>query len=188
MSVVTSESALSVVPGQITAAHHRAECVEWRAGDMGDMTGVAITHNVSDVLSIGNRVMVMCPPGYLADDEAIPDLADAETDNPPCVTEFLYRSVPRPFARILVALKSDCTQAGMQDAYAMAHMDEIRTFVPTYLKIEPDVANEMVADFYSQRLISLASLQKLAALAKHFGIIQSTPYDLSALLVAKDIG
>ena len=70
----------------------------------------------------------------------------------------------------------------------MAHMDEIRTFVPTYLKIEPDVANEMVADFYSQRLISLASLQKLAALAKHFGIIQSTPYDLSALLVAKDIG
>ena len=61
---------------EITAQSLRAEFVELvRAGGK---TGVVITHNIAEALSIGNRVLVMRPPGLLADDVRIPAQVDEE--------------------------------------------------------------------------------------------------------------
>jgi NitT/TauT family transport system ATP-binding protein len=51
---------------EITAKNLRAEFVELvRAGGK---TGVVITHNISEALSLGDRVLVLRAPGLLADD------------------------------------------------------------------------------------------------------------------------
>lgn len=51
---------------EITAKNLRAEFVELvRAGGK---TGVVITHNISEALSLGDRVLVLRAPGHVADD------------------------------------------------------------------------------------------------------------------------
>lgn len=51
---------------EITAKNLRAEFVELvRAGGK---TGVVITHNIAEALSLGDRVLVLRAPGHLADD------------------------------------------------------------------------------------------------------------------------
>jgi NitT/TauT family transport system ATP-binding protein len=61
---------------EITAQTLRAEFVELvRAGGK---TGVVITHNIGEALSLGNRVLVLRPPGHLADDVRLPGDADPE--------------------------------------------------------------------------------------------------------------
>jgi NitT/TauT family transport system ATP-binding protein len=62
---------------EITAKNLRAEFVELvRAGGK---TGVVITHNIAEALSLGNRVLVMRAPGHLADDIRLsPNATEAE--------------------------------------------------------------------------------------------------------------
>ncbi|MBM9462844.1 ATP-binding cassette domain-containing protein [Aeromicrobium sp. YIM 150415] len=64
---------------EITAKALRAEFVELvRAGNK---TGVVITHNIAEALSLGNRVLVMRPPGHLADDVHLdPDATQEDVD------------------------------------------------------------------------------------------------------------
>lgn len=64
---------------EITAKNLRAEFVELvRAGGK---TGVVITHNIGEAMSLGNRVMVLRAPGHLSDDVAIPaDASDSDRD------------------------------------------------------------------------------------------------------------
>ncbi len=55
---------------EITAQTLRAEFVELvRAGGK---TGIVITHNIGEALSLGSRVLVLRPPGHLADDVVLP--------------------------------------------------------------------------------------------------------------------
>jgi NitT/TauT family transport system ATP-binding protein len=62
---------------EITAKNLRAEFVELvRAGGK---TGVVITHNITEALSLGNRVLVLRAPGHLADDIRLtPDASSEE--------------------------------------------------------------------------------------------------------------
>jgi NitT/TauT family transport system ATP-binding protein len=62
---------------EITATSLRAEFVELvRAGGK---TCVVITHSIEEALSLGSRVIVMRPPGHLADDITLPaDATDEE--------------------------------------------------------------------------------------------------------------
>jgi NitT/TauT family transport system ATP-binding protein len=62
---------------EITAKNLRAEFVELvRAGGK---TGVVITHNIGEALSLGNRVLVLRAPGQLADDIRLsPNATEAE--------------------------------------------------------------------------------------------------------------
>ena len=55
---------------EITAKKLRAEFVELVRE--GRKTGVVITHSIDEALSLGNRVIVLRPPGHLADDIALP--------------------------------------------------------------------------------------------------------------------
>lgn len=61
---------------EITAKDLRAEFVELVS--RGGKTGLVITHNIAEALSLGNRVMVMRPPGHLADDVTVPSSASQE--------------------------------------------------------------------------------------------------------------
>ncbi|MCU1605816.1 MAG: transporter ATP-binding protein [Modestobacter sp.] len=62
---------------EITAKNLRAEFVDLvRAGGK---TGVVITHNITEALSLGNRVLVLRAPGRLADDIRLgPDMSAEE--------------------------------------------------------------------------------------------------------------
>ncbi len=55
---------------EITATALRAEFVELVR--TGGKTGIVITHNIGEALSLGDRVLVLRPPGRLADDVALP--------------------------------------------------------------------------------------------------------------------
>lgn len=64
---------------EITAENLRAEFVDLVR--RGGKTGVVITHNIAEALSLGDRVMVMRAPGHLADDiELNPGAEQAELD------------------------------------------------------------------------------------------------------------
>lgn len=64
---------------EITAKNLRAEFVELVRS--GGKTGVVITHNIAEALSLGNRVIVLRAPGHIADDIALPTNPDqAELD------------------------------------------------------------------------------------------------------------
>lgn len=64
---------------EITAKNLRAEFVELVRS--GGKTGVVITHNIAEALSLGNRVLVLRAPGHLSDDVSIPaDASDADRD------------------------------------------------------------------------------------------------------------
>jgi len=64
---------------EITAKNLRAEFVELVRS--GGKTGVVITHNIAEALSLGDRVMVMRAPGHLADDiQLTPGADQAELD------------------------------------------------------------------------------------------------------------
>lgn len=79
MTLVNSDSPLNevsslVAPKPVWKGLADPEFVELvRAGGK---TGVVITHNIAEALSIGSRVLVMRPPGLLADDVSIPANAD----------------------------------------------------------------------------------------------------------------
>jgi NitT/TauT family transport system ATP-binding protein len=62
---------------EITAKNLRAEFVELvRAGGK---TGVVITHNIGEALSLGNRILVLRAPGHLADDIRLsPNASESE--------------------------------------------------------------------------------------------------------------
>ncbi|GEL26289.1 sulfonate ABC transporter ATP-binding lipoprotein [Pseudonocardia sulfidoxydans NBRC 16205] len=98
---------------EITAQTLRAEFVELvRAGGK---TGVVITHNIGEALSLGNRVLVLRPPGHLADDVLLP------TDATPEETAALRARVLRamnPSAELdpgaAAAPNTDIAQAGAQ--------------------------------------------------------------------------
>lgn len=64
---------------EITATNLRAEFVELVRS--GDKTGVVITHNIAEALTLGDRILVMRPPGLLADDVTIPAGANSETSS-----------------------------------------------------------------------------------------------------------
>lgn len=88
---------------EITATALRAEFVELvRAGGK---TGIVITHNIGEALALGNRVLVLRPPGRLADDVALPDERPDEV-----------QATPR--ARILQAMDPDAPAAGTDDTPA----------------------------------------------------------------------
>jgi NitT/TauT family transport system ATP-binding protein len=64
---------------EITAKNLRAEFVELVRS--GGKTGVVITHNISEALSLGNRVLVLRPPGHLAEDVRLtPGASQQEND------------------------------------------------------------------------------------------------------------
>ncbi|UPK73473.1 ATP-binding cassette domain-containing protein [Nocardioidaceae bacterium SCSIO 66511] len=64
---------------EITAKNLRAEFVELVRS--GGKTGVVITHNIGEALSLGNRVLVLRAPGHLSDDVTIPaDASDADRE------------------------------------------------------------------------------------------------------------
>lgn len=70
---------------EITAKNLRAEFVELvRAGGK---TGVVITHNIAEALSLGNRVLVMRQPGHLVDD------VELQTNSTPEETAVLRKRV-----------------------------------------------------------------------------------------------
>jgi NitT/TauT family transport system ATP-binding protein len=58
---------------EITATSLRAEFVDLVR--TGNKTGVVITHSIDEALSLGNRVIVLRPPGHLSDDIALPENA-----------------------------------------------------------------------------------------------------------------
>ena len=64
--------------------------------------------------------------------------------------------------------------------YAAAHPDEIRTVLPTYTEIPPDVAKEMRLPDFS-RYTDTSTLELTAHLAKRYGYI-SEEADISSLL------
>ena len=51
---------------EITAKNLRAEFVELVRS--GGKTGIVITHNIGEAMSLGNRILVLRPPGHLAAD------------------------------------------------------------------------------------------------------------------------
>ncbi|GLZ02878.1 sulfonate ABC transporter ATP-binding lipoprotein [Actinomadura sp. NBRC 104412] len=55
---------------EITATALRAEFVELVRAN--GKTGVVITHSLGEALTLGERILVMRPPGHLADDVAVP--------------------------------------------------------------------------------------------------------------------
>ena len=64
---------------EITAKNLRAEFVDLVRG--GGKTGVVITHNIAEALSLGDRVMVLRAPGHVAEDIRLsPDVSQEETD------------------------------------------------------------------------------------------------------------
>jgi len=64
---------------EITAKNLRAEFVELVRG--GGKTGVVITHNIAEALSLGDRVLVLRAPGRVAEDIRVsPDASQEETD------------------------------------------------------------------------------------------------------------
>jgi NitT/TauT family transport system ATP-binding protein len=64
---------------EITAQALRKEFVELVR--VGGKTGVVITHSLGEALTLGNRILVLRPPGHLADDITVPsDLGPEELD------------------------------------------------------------------------------------------------------------
>jgi NitT/TauT family transport system ATP-binding protein len=64
---------------EVTAVALRREFVDLVRDN--DKTGVVITHSITEALTIGNRILVLRPPGHLCDDIALPPDPDpAELD------------------------------------------------------------------------------------------------------------
>lgn len=57
---------------EITAKNLRAEFVELVRSN--SKTGIVITHNIAEAMSLGNRVLVLRPPGHLAADIRLDDI------------------------------------------------------------------------------------------------------------------
>jgi NitT/TauT family transport system ATP-binding protein len=90
---------------EITAKNLRAEFVELVRG--GGKTGVVITHNISEALSLGDRVMVLRAPGRVAEDIRLsPNASQDDTD--------ALR------LRILRAMDPDATQQDDQEATTLS--------------------------------------------------------------------
>lgn len=68
------------------------------------------------------------------------------------------------------------------NAYARDHSDEIRAFVPTYLKIDPQLAKEMALPRFPEGTAKISSLENLAQAAVHFGFVKSAPKGLEELV------
>jgi NitT/TauT family transport system ATP-binding protein len=60
---------------EVTARALRREFVDLVRGSQ--KTGVVITHSIAEALAIGDRVLVLRPPGHLVDDIAVPADPDA---------------------------------------------------------------------------------------------------------------
>ncbi|MFF5992781.1 ABC transporter ATP-binding protein [Prauserella flavalba] len=98
---------------EITAKNLRAEFVELVRS--GGKSGVVITHNITEALSLGDRVMVMRAPGHLADDIRLTPGADrAELDR---LRQRILRAMEPP-------TDSDVGQPAQADA---ARTEEITT-------------------------------------------------------------
>ena len=59
---------------EVTARALRQEFVDLVRGNA--KTGVVITHSIAEALSIGDRILVLRPPGHVADDIAVPPEPD----------------------------------------------------------------------------------------------------------------
>jgi NitT/TauT family transport system substrate-binding protein len=68
------------------------------------------------------------------------------------------------------------------NAYARAHTDEIRAFVPSYLQVDAGVAQRMGLPNYPEGTEQLQVLQMLVAKAQGFGFIKSSSKDIKPLI------
>ena len=59
------------------------------------------------------------------------------------------------------------------NTYAQAHVEEVRSFIPTYLKVDLDLAKRMAMPRYPEGTPSQEILQKLAQGAAHFGFVKT---------------
>ena len=68
------------------------------------------------------------------------------------------------------------------NAYARENSDEIREFVPTYLEIDPQIAQEMALPRFPEGTAEVSSLENLAAAAETFGFVEEAPGNLDELI------
>jgi NitT/TauT family transport system substrate-binding protein len=68
------------------------------------------------------------------------------------------------------------------NAYAREHTDEIRDFVPTYLNIDEQVAQDMALPRFPEGTAKVESLENLAEAAQRFGFVGSVPENLDQLI------
>jgi NitT/TauT family transport system substrate-binding protein len=68
------------------------------------------------------------------------------------------------------------------NAYASKHTDEIRDFVPSYLDVDPKVAQKMALPRFPQGTPSVDFLEMLAGEGAKFGVIDEAPDDLNELV------
>jgi NitT/TauT family transport system substrate-binding protein len=73
------------------------------------------------------------------------------------------------------------------NSYARDHSDEIRAFVPTYLKIDAQLAKDMALPRFPEGTPKQSSLENLAAAAQRFGFIKEAPKGLDEI-IATNVG
>lgn len=68
------------------------------------------------------------------------------------------------------------------NAYAREHSDEIRALVPTYLKIDEQLAKDMALPRYPEGVPKQSSLELLAEYGQKFGFMESAPAGLDTII------